>query len=250
MSGAEAVAKAFENAVKAIVMVFPTVGYVDTIRLMRNSKSSAAYNFNTIQIINIAQGTKVLYYFWKPFSNTIFGQSVSLLVVATILTYLRFKYENHPPESRPNYLVRIMNMARNCSFLDYVVSLVVYVSATVIVLSILRSLLGDSIVEGLGIFSNMVEATTSFPMFIRIVVLHNVKDVSAILVLQYLFGDIFKVGLYWIARAPWSFFLGAFCQMAVDIVTTIVFTKQTVCEHVVEDEQELLDANEQDRDDT
>ena len=242
MGSSNVLARLVENAVKGVVMVFPTVGYVDTLRLMRNSKSAAAYNFNTVQIINIAQGTKVIYYVYRPYSTTIFGQSLSLLVAATMLTFLRFQYEHYPAESRPSMTTRILNMAQNCCFLDYVLSLFVYVSITVAGMVILRSFVGDAAVELLGLFSNLAEATTSFPMFVRIVVMRNVKDVSPVLVLQYLFGDIFKFVLYMIARAPWSFFFGAVCQFVVDVITTVVFTKHMLCDKPVEDEEELLES--------
>ena len=231
-----------EALAQFLVMIMPTVGYVDTIRLMVRSKSTSAYNFKTIMLINIAQGAKVLYFFWHPYSITVFGQSVSLLVVATVLTLLKFHY-SHKESLPASVCSRVIDIRKNICFRDYVLSLTLYSTVSYGVLVVGRYFLREVAVESLGLFSNVMEAATSFPMFLRVVVRKNVKNVSVVLIVQYLAGDILKYILYVIAKAPWSFFFGAFCQFAVDLVTSITFFVN-YCRAKEQDEGELLDTDE------
>lgn len=234
-------------------------------RIMIKTRHSDFYNINTILVIFFAQGTKVLFYFYHRYATRIFCQAIMLLLSATILTLLKFLYcekkekpqihkEGRPEnqnEHRRNSIdhrrdsivhrresidhisytyqnkkfLKIFNIASSETLLDFISSYVLYFLIVYSTFIIFYSMFGSITVDFLGIISNLAEAATSFPTFIRIVIHQDALTTSPLLVLQYLFGDVLKIAVYSISKAPWSFFFGAFCQLSVDIFTNIYFLR-------------------------
>jgi hypothetical protein len=60
-------------------------------------------------------------------------------------------------------------------------------------------------------------------MFIKIVIRRDINNVSIVLVLQYLSGDMMKIVLFVLARTPWSFLFGASCQLTLDSILFITY---------------------------
>ena len=229
-----------------LVMIIPTVGYIDTIRLMVTSKSAAAYDLQTVMIINGGQGAKVLYFIYHRYALSIFGQSVSLLIVATVMTILKYKYEydekqaNCPPVQQ-NLLrrcrlpgradfPRLLFVAQAQTFVEYCVSIGIYCAASYAVFLVCCVLFGKTItVDTTGLIGNLIESAVSLPTFAKIVIRRDINNVSTVLVLQYVFGDMMKIVLFTLAKTPWSFFFGAFCQLAIDTILFVSFLQLSLC---------------------
>jgi hypothetical protein len=216
-------------------MLMPTVGYVDTMRLMIRSGSSAAYNVNTVIILFAGQGLKALYYVHHRFATVVFGQCVALLICATALTTLNFWYD--PPEAsalvigqftpdRCPFFIRWLSIRRAKSCGRFVFVLAVYALVVLCVFSALCHLVGEApIVEGIGVIANLIEATVSLPIFVRVVVQRDIADLSVVLIFQYMLADVMKIGLFLITRVPFCFIFGACCQLTVDMVTIVTYLR-------------------------
>lgn len=248
------------------IILAPTIGYIDTMRIMIKTRRSDIYNINTVLIIYFAQGTKVLFYFYHRYATRILCQAIMLLLSASILTLLKFLYcekqiykENRPESQndhrresidrkrdsidrrresidrrresidlialpyKPKSFKDFFNIAASESLFYFIVSYIIYFTIVYSSFQILYFKFGTKAVDFLGIISNLAEASTSFPTFIRVVIHKDALTTSPLLVLQYFLGDIMKIGVYSISKAPWSFFFGAFCQLSVDIITNITF---------------------------
>jgi hypothetical protein len=79
--------------------------------------------------------------------------------------------------------------------------------------------------EAVGVVANVVESAVSLPMFAKVVVRRDVSAVSVVLILQYIVGDLMKIGIFVLTRSPWSFMLGGFCQLAIDTVLFLTFLR-------------------------
>jgi hypothetical protein len=229
------------HVITFFVIMMPTSGYFDTVRMMIQSHSAAAYNLNICMILNASMSLKILYYIYHRFAFSIFGQCVSQLTVATILSFLKFRYGTleeeadvpllpdspHPPGSFSRYLQ--ISKARN--FFEYVFTLVIYFCIAFAVFIVSCHLFYEKlVVDLLGLIANLIESTVSIPMFVKIVIRRDINAVSVVLVLQYILGDMMKIALFIITRTPWSFLCGGFCQLSIDTVLFITFLRLTFAE--------------------
>lgn len=255
-----------------VIILSPTIGYVDTMRIMIRTRQSDHYNINTILVIYFAQGTKVLFYIYHRYATRIFCQAIMLLLSATILTILKYFYcenkeklqtekenklENqneHRRESIDHILTHhkkrsiksIFKIASSDSLIDFFISFLIYFIIIFSTFKLFYFEFGTRAVDCLGIISNLAEAATSFPTFVRVVIHQDALTTSPLLVLQYLFGDLLKIGVYSISKAPWSFFFGAFCQLFVDIITNMfflrLFIKQSKKKKINSENSPLIDS--------
>ncbi|OHT12630.1 hypothetical protein TRFO_03670 [Tritrichomonas foetus] len=275
------------------IIISPTVGYIDTIRIMIQTRKPDYYNPNTILLILFAQGNKVLFYIHHPYATLIFGQAISLLLAATILTILKYVFskngkpadnsdqdniinnsennlsiqnmkdeekfhdnidhqneeedsieitleesnndiqnisQNIPPNEAfrqtSNIFKYFFHIKQTKTFFHFFISIFLYGVIDFTVFKILCFLMGEKVaVDVLGLIANLVESTTSFPTFVRVVINHDILTVSQLLVFQYFFGDILKIFVFIINETPWSFVFGGCCQLMVDTVMVIVYTK-------------------------
>jgi hypothetical protein len=224
-----------------IVIVAPTAGYVDTVRLMIVSHSAAAYNINIAMILNSAQGLKILYYIYHRYAFSIFGQCFSYLTVSMTLTFLKFKYSSDEATTSidsardgaakqrvPDFahFGHILNIWKSETFLEFMVTFGIYSVITYILFVLSMFVLGEKIsVDGVGLTANVIESLVSIPMFVKIVVRRQIDSVSVVLVLQYITGDLAKLGMFALTMSPWPFFFGAFCQLAMDTVLSLTFLR-------------------------
>jgi hypothetical protein len=225
------------HVITFLVIMMPTSGYFDTVRMMIQSQSAAPYNLNICMILNASMSLKILYYIYHRFAFSIFGQCVSQLTVATILSFLKFRYlaveEDLPllPDGSPPAvpgLSRFLHISKARNFLEYVVILVIYFSMAFVVFIAARHVFSEKlIVDLLGLIANLIESTVSIPMFVKIVIRRDINAVSVVLVLQYIVGDMMKIALFIITRTPWSFLCGGFCQLSIDTVLFITFLRLT-----------------------
>lgn len=232
--------------VKACVIMAPTVGYIDTLRLMIKSKNPAAFNMNIVLIMTSAHGLKVLYWFYHRFASHLLGQSIALLVVHFALVFFKFKYEsqtqpasliNLPSHSRkkikcpeiPSFK-HVWNIKQTESFLEFMCSYILYYSFIYLIFR-LSFLIVDRTrpIEIVGLISNLSESLVSMPNFIKVVIKGKIANISTVLIFQYIFGDLFKLFLFFLAHAPLPFFIGGFIQLSFDTILFITFMKLSKC---------------------
>jgi hypothetical protein len=233
--------------IRPVIVLLPTVGYVDTMRLMVRSRTSAPYNLNTVLILFTGQGLKALYYIYHRFSNIVFGQCVALLVCATALTVLNFCYdalemlgkpEQFTPTLRPRFLKWLSIWeARSCW--RFTAVMVGYAMAVFTVFRCLYVFLGAvMVVNAVGVIANLIEAMVSLPIFVRVVVQRSCANLSIILIFQYILADVMKIGLFLITRVPRSFIFGASCQLGIDLTTVTTYLRLTLGRSIDNAEEE------------
>lgn len=207
------------------IILSPTVGFLDTARMMLQIRRPDAYDFDMVMLINVAQSMKVLYYFYDPYAVELLGQSISLLVMTSFLSYLRFHFTNADmilsvKALGTPQLHRILDIRKNQSFPEYMLSLTTYWALGYIFFLLTIVLLGTKAsVEGLAYVSSMIESLATFPVFMRVVLKAEPSTVSPVLIAQYVVGDIMKIGLFIFYTSPWAFVFGASCQLIMDTIS-------------------------------
>jgi hypothetical protein len=213
-----------------LLLLLPSAGYLDTIRLMIVAKTPTAYDFRLIMIVTSAQAMKITFFFYHRYSIIVFGQALTVFLSATLLTFLKFHYsvnETGPDiDESPSKMVRIACIWKNTSFTEYVFSLACYSLVLFGFFLIACFIAGRQIAaETLGFIANLVELTISLPLFLQVVVERKLKHVSPILVLQYASGDVMRLILFVMVKTPWMFTAGASLSLAVTLTTAVCFFK-------------------------
>lgn len=244
--------------IKFLVVIMPTIGYADTLRLMIKTKSPAAFNMEVVLVITSSHALRILYWVYHRFANHIFGQSIALLIVHFSLAFFKYHYQEESKDKSTLQLHskaakikdftipkikrcgHIWNIYNAQSFVEFSISFFTYSVIVFVIFQISRLVIPtEQTVEFIGLISNLVESLVSIPVFIKVVCKRDIVNISTVLIFQYLFGDMFKIILYWLADSPWPFYVGAFIQLSLDIVLFTFFMQLSYCvKH--EDEEEMI----------
>ena len=98
------------------MMLMPTIGYIDTARLMINQKSDDAFSMHVALVLLTSDALKITFWFFEPYPALIFGQAVFLFLSQLLLSYLHFKYlyyeEKESESSSTSQSIHLANFPR------------------------------------------------------------------------------------------------------------------------------------------
>lgn len=260
--------------IDVFIMFMPTIGYLDIIRIMVTTRSPAAFNYNTCFILMSAHGLKILYRIYHPYAARIFGQSVTQFSVSFIMAYLKYYYSQHEKlhnpaidsqssselsstlseDKRENPKINIsyyFNMAKTRTFLDFMISFFLYASIILFSFYLGYNFISkNSTVDTIGIIANLIDSTISIPTFIKIVFRREINNVSTVLILQFVLGDMMKLALFILSKTPASFIAGACLQLTLDLILFANFLQLYFCNKKKDPEgEELIRLNSYDNSD-
>lgn len=233
------------------VMFMPTIGYLDTVRLMVVNKSPAAFSYNTCFILLSAHGLKLLYRLYHPYAARIFGQSVTQFSVAFLMAYLRYYYARQSGQRKQSNENRRFShsdtildvqteklskfkyyfyMARTKTFSEFMTSFFLYTFIILNIFFISVTFFDETfVVDTLGVIANLIESTVSVPTFIKVVIHKNINSVSTLLILQFILGDIMKMALFILSHTPYSFIAGCCLQLTLDTILFFTYVRLLFC---------------------
>ena len=240
-----------------IIIIVPTVGYIDQVRLMCSRKDPHVYTTNTALVLISANLIKIVFYFDEPFDTKILGQAICLPIVAFVHTFFHFKYldvkdsENKPYFAKNNPL-KFLNVFTNIfkhpkqamkiysclTFEQFMTSIMFYFIIFLSSYFIMRFTIGvHTTVNFFSVMANIIDSCVSLPAFNLIVFQGNIETTSVVLIMQYIFGDMFKIMLFKASHSPWPFMFGGFLQLTLDTIISIKFIYLTL-QHRKEEKKE------------
>lgn len=225
-----------------ILMVFPTIGYWDQIRMMLVMNNPNIYTMNTALIL-ISQGLiKVTFYFDEAFPLILLGQGVGLCVVSYVHTYFHYALSLTISSSELPHFGRetstisqifrslkdnpkkAMNIYSAVSNSEFLTSVIFYYSIFFILYTIQKLIMGVHIaVNTWSVIASIIDSLLPLPVFTTVVIQRNIETTSIILVIQYFFGDIFKIFICYVNNSPWPFIFGSCLQLTLDCIMAIFF---------------------------
>ena len=241
----------FSYIVDFFIMVIPACGYLDTTRIMIETQSPAAFNPIQCIILISAQGLKIFYRIFHPYAARVFGQSVSQFTVAFLMVYLKYRYSKPQPQSKHEKIsTEKMNfpyyfyILRMKSFFEFLISFSLYLSIISVIFYIGYNFIDEkSSIETIGIIANLIETTIVLPLFYKVVIQRDIKNLSKILVIQFASGDIMRLVLFILSNAPISFIAGVCLQITLDLIMFANYLKLYFCsenENVKQEMEELI----------
>lgn len=247
------------------IMFMPTIGYLDTVRIMIKSQSSTAFPYNTCLILLASHGLKVIYFIYHPYAVRLFGQSATQIGAAFLMAYVKFYYsaKNYKPRRRSsiNSLKKEIQMQKSNfmyylyirntkNFFEFTLSIVLYTILTLFAFLFSYNILGEQLtIDSIGVLANLIESTVSIPIFIKIVIKKDISNISTLLIAQFVLGDLMKLTLFIINQAPLSFIGGSLLQMSLDLTLFAFYLQLSFCAKQDNSENELLIENKKFNDD-
>ena len=130
--------------------------------------------------------------------------------------------DNHGEHSITTYLLSFLPTSyRYLDFLIYYFFLIFLLVLVEIFLSMhISHVFATNFISYIASF---LETSTPFPFFKKIVIKHNIDNIPFALLCQFIFGDLFKVGILFMKKAPYPFKLGSLVQLSMDICNFPVY---------------------------
>lgn len=234
----------FRYFVDIIIMVMPACGYLDTARLMVESQSPAAFNPVQCLILISAQGLKILYRIFHPYAARVFGQSVTQFTVAFLMVFLKFHYskpQHDKMSSEKQKFPYFFYIMRTKTFIDFLLSFSLYLSFILAFFYIGYNFIDRKLaIETIGILANLIETTIVLPIFYKVVIRRDINNLSKILILQFASGDIMRLVLFILSKAPPSFIAGVCLQITLDMILFVNYLQLYFCSDKKKQEEEEL----------
>lgn len=238
-----------------IIMIIPTIGYLDTLRIMIKNKNPDVFPEQIIIILLIAHSMKIMYFIYHHYAIRIFGQSVSQIIVALLLAYTKFYYLNinsnkpkrrrssaHGDKDHPqSFFSTYCRIPAPKDFFKFLIYILFHIFGIFAVFRLFYHCFSHKfMVNILSYLANFIESGISIPIFVRVVIRKDVNNVSTLLILQYISGDILKLGLFLLNHTPISFIVGSILQLALDVTICIYFVHLRIKLHKKSDDAMLI----------
>ncbi|KAI9281998.1 hypothetical protein BY458DRAFT_498634 [Sporodiniella umbellata] len=234
------------------MVVAPTAGYFDQIRIISRKKTSLGFNSATCAILLFSNILRIFFWLGKRFDITLLFQSITMIVAVTCLLYTVVKYRPIVPF---NPLVRhtsntsissdeddIISIGQQVEykwyqrsfwawdhFLDYFNCLLVYTTLVAILYVLFHQ--NTEFVEALGFLSLGVESTLPVPQILTNFKHRNTDGFSWLILASWFLGDGFKAFYFLYTQSPLQFVVCAVIQLCFDTIAVgqcIVFSSPTL----------------------
>jgi hypothetical protein len=241
----------------AVLIFAPTIGLLDTMRKMVMTRSGAIYNKHMGVIQIMTNFLRFVYWGYKPYKVYLLGQSIAVFGFHFLAAGLAFLFTEHRSgvmgpvdryrasfEGRPLWNLFYLFAAK--SYVDYLLGLVLYFAIIGILFELVTFLIGRELsLTCVIVISNLIDTTTSIPHFIQIIWYGECRQVSFLVVGQYLSGDLLKMLLFVVGKSGWPFILGASVQTLLDTILLISWVWQVYFDrgfsHSREEENRLIE---------
>ena len=219
-----------------IVIIMPTIGYIDQLKRMIQTKNSSAFSMSTALILLFSNTLRFIYWTFEPFQTYLLGQSIAVFLIQMILALKSFEYGDFPrsfvsPISQTKIrlpskheLKNALKIADSNTPFEFIISCLTYTLIIIAAFAVMALLIGLKASLQIIIFAaNIIDTTVSFPLFKRIVFEHNIENLSVVLLGQYLLGDILKIIMFTVGKSGMAFIFGALLQTTIDGTDAIFY---------------------------
>lgn len=209
--------------VDLVIIIMPACGYLDTARIMIETQNPSACNFIQCLILISAQGLKIFYRIFRPYATRVFGQSLSQFSVAFLIVFLKYHYTKQQAQvqqekSNPK-VPNFFHITKMRTFIEFMISFSIYLAILILIFSVGYNYIDKkSTIESVGVVANLIETTIVLPLFYKVVIQRDINSLSKILVIQFAVGDIMRLVLFILSKAPASFIAGVCLQITLDLI--------------------------------
>ena len=222
------------------IVIVPVINYLFQVFKFNSTKSSKGFSQYLCLVTILLHTFKIFFWFKEKFKNTLVIQSIVVIIMQLYLIYLCVKYKEDTknyqqiPNENENIndekneinlkqevcqLENILNLQlfwKWDNFLEYYI----FYFFVLILLSIFHLFFYDYNIYSfiLGLANLILEMLGSVPQIIEMYKTKNQRNISKIMVLMWMFGNLFKVYYNIYNKSPIPLILGASIQVFFNII--------------------------------
>lgn len=222
-----------------LLMIFgPSAGYIAQIIKFWQTKSSAGFSKYMCLILLFANILRIFFWIGKQFTIILLYQSLVVIASQFYLIYSCIKYADAKTHSLPivnekeeinqlkaakmSILSRVFDTKKFWMW-ERMMEYYLFTVFFVIILIFMSKVLGFEnmyFINIIGTISAFSESIIAIPQIKTNYLKRNVSNLSAMMVLLWLFGDSFKTVYYIFSLSPNQFIVCGFLQVSLDITLT------------------------------
>jgi uncharacterized protein with PQ loop repeat len=201
-----------------ILFIFaPNIGYIHQCLKINKNRDSTGFSKFISFILIIAYNIRFFFYFGEKFEITILYQAIFCFIMQLTLLYICIIYDK-TLKNRKNSNYFLINQFWNWPyFIDYIF-FISFFSAFMSFISNFFSYKNKHYIFILGLLTSFFEALLDIPQIIELYKNKNVKSLSLVLIMTWVFGDLFKFIYYIIKKAPYQLIGCAIFQLSCDFI--------------------------------
>ena len=227
-----------EIIIDFFLIIVPVINYLFQVFKFNKTKSSKGFSKYLCLVTILLHTFKIFFWFIEKFKNTLVIQSVVVIIMQLYLIYLCVKYKDGPKNYQPipseniNNTNNVINMEPEIgrisnildlklfwnwdNFLEYYIFYVFFV----ILLSIFHLCFYNYNLYSftLGLINLFLEMLGSVPQIIEMYKTKNQRNISKIMVLLWMLGNLFKVFYNVYYKSPIQLIIGAYIQIFFNII--------------------------------
>ncbi|KYQ99889.1 hypothetical protein DLAC_03852 [Tieghemostelium lacteum] len=212
----------------SLVFIFaPVAAYIPQYRDIQRTSNCDGFSSKVCLILLLSNILRCFFWLGKQFDNTLLYQSIIMIIAQIIMLHLCVSIKSK--DSLMNRSKKINRQQISSSFFEqpfwewdsffpYVLFLAIY-TFTFFVISYVF-LFTPSYFELLGGLSLAIEATLGLPQLLQNYNKKSTKGLSAVLIISWFVGDLFKTLYFYYTSAPLQFIMCGLFQILVDTAIT------------------------------
>ena len=206
------------NIMILIVILMPTIGYIDQFFTILKSKRTDLFNKKTGYILLLSNYLWFIYWSYEPFQVYLLGQSISVFLIILLLSFSTFSKGFYPFKSiNFKNFIKSFKISNSQNYFEFFISLVINSILILLIITILCIFFGRKFIFNIIIvLSNLIDTLVSFPQLIQVIKYKNFENCSMVLIYQYLIGDILKLFMFYYGKSGFAFIFGSIIQTLID----------------------------------
>ena len=222
----------YKMIAELVITFYPSFGYIFQVNKFKRKKSSRGFSKYICLILLISNILRIYYWVGKQYSISLLYQSVVVIVCQLFIMHYYIRYRDLPenvifPEK--TIIQHLTNWKETLNFKylwkwPYEIEYYKFISFFLLIISILSSTIGaktTKFFKWMGNISFYLEIFSEIPQIIESHELKNTENVSFIMIIMWLLGDLIKTGYNLKYKCPKTIIIGGIIQNFEDIFLTM-----------------------------
>ena len=212
--------KIFNFLFDAGYVILPSIGYMHQYYKIMTLKKTEGFSKLVSFILIMSFITRIFFWVGRRFEVSLLLNAILGILVQLLLLRICLKYDLSEKKKENNFFKRMLNLKEFWNwpyFTDYLIFLI-FISSLIGIISPIIGYDNEPYVFALGVLTSLIESFIEVP---QIYELYKSKDpftISYLLVFEWVSGDIFKLGYFFMRDTPIQLILCGIFQLTTDII--------------------------------
>lgn len=222
----------YKMIAELLITFYPSFGYIFQVNKFKRNKSSKGFAKYICLILIISNILRIYYWVGKQYSISLLYQSVVVIVCQLFLMHYYIRYRDLPenvifPEKTIIQHLTNWKDTLNLKYTwkwPYEIEYYKFISFLLIIISILSSTIGAKtrkFFKWIGNISFYLEIFSQLPQIIENYETKNTENISFIMIILWILGDLIKTGYNIIYKCPKLIVIGGIIQNCEDIILAL-----------------------------